>query len=209
MNPMELLEALSDVDDEALLRAEMDPPRRRRIPRVAWRAAAACMALVLALLIVVPSPTVAEDMNLHWMITTYDDMVVYHFYGRAAPEGPVPMYNVTWLPEGCVLDMDLSSEFGPNFHYRSPSKDGYQYSFYCRYVGTGYVTRFTSQDGPFTVTPVTVQGIEGHSYRYPSSDLGFLVWIDQKQQICFELSYSGDLETALRVAESVQLMEGE
>lgn len=68
MNPMELMQALTDMDDDVLLRAEQDPPRRRLFPKILRRTVLA-YAAVLVLVITATAyvvPFVSDGPPMGW-----------------------------------------------------------------------------------------------------------------------------------------------
>lgn len=210
MKAFDIMEALTEVDDAALLRAEQDPPRHRSAFSGFLRyATAACLTVALILLAVVPARTEAGDTSLKWRIVIDEEGIRYIFENRPYPTDPVPHYDITWLPEDYVLFRDFSKEDERSICYHSIHDDSMSYWLQCSYVGllTEHHYSFTPEE--YTMETVTIQGISGHHYRLTQYDMGYLVWIDREKQLLFSLSYGGDLSTALKVAESITITEGE
>ena len=105
MKATDIMEALTDMDDDVLMRAEMDPPRRHILLLRSLRsAAAACLVLALFLTTLIVRNTFADEMGLRWRVRYREDEVTWLFKDGMEQEGELPNYEPTWLPEGYVLD---------------------------------------------------------------------------------------------------------
>ena len=66
MKATDILEALTDMDDDVLMRAEMDPPRRHILLLRSLRsAAAACLVLAVIFTTLIVRNTFADEMGLY------------------------------------------------------------------------------------------------------------------------------------------------
>lgn len=209
MKPIEIMEALTDLEDDVLLHAESDPPRRRRV-FFHWRkAAAACLVLAVCLSALMAFDAEAGDAKLHWTVDFREDCFVYRFSTRQRPDIPLPEYRLTWIPEGYRFFFDHESEHDYMVVYHRSEEDPDSIWFDYNLVGAGDSIRFEYEEGSYTVETVWIQGIQADYYHIPEYDMGYFVWIDRDQSLVFQLNFHCDVETALRVAESIQLMEGE
>ena len=69
MKATDIMEALTDMDDDVLMRAEMDPPRRHILLLRSFRSAvAACLILALCITTVIVTDTCAMETGLRWRV---------------------------------------------------------------------------------------------------------------------------------------------
>lgn len=218
MNPMELMQALTDMDDDVLLRAELDPPRKRTVvPRFLRYASAACLMLLLVLWVVVPIHTDAGDNALKWTLSLESDGFAYEFWNSPQPEQSPPYYAPTWVPEGFELsEVRTFDGRDRTLHYRMPLDAAEQtwehlsLSYY--YVGKGSTFRYSTvgEYSSYVLEQVTIDSYEADHYRYEDGS-GYLIWVDHEQQIYFALHYGRicGAENALDIARSIQIIEEE
>lgn len=218
MNPMELMQALTDMDDDVLLRAELDPPRKRTVvPRFLRYASAACLMLLLVLWVVVPIHTDAGDNALKWTLSLESDGFAYEFWNSPQPEQSPPYYAPTWVPEGFELsEVRTFDGRDRTLHYRMPLDAAEQtwehlsLSYY--YVGKGSSFSYSVGEsfGRYTLEKVTIGTLEADHYHYEAG-IGYLIWIDPEEQIYFALQYDKvcGANNALRLARSIQILEEE
>lgn len=218
MNPMELMQALTDMDDDVLLRAELDPPRKRTVvPRFLRYASAACLMLLLVLWVVVPIHTDAGDNALKWTLSLESDGFAYEFWNSPQPEQSPPYYAPTWVPEGFELsEVRTFDDRDRTLHYKMllvASEQIWEHlSFSYFYVGKGSSFSYSSDGsfGSFALEQVMIGTHKANHYRYEHGN-GYLIWIDPDQQLYFELEYGNicGAENALRIAQSIQIIEEE
>lgn len=218
MNSFELFEALTDMDDEMLLRAEADPPRRSRIPLGNFRRiAAACLAIALLLTTWVATGALAGENRVEWTRRVKPEYVVYRFRGALAPQTSIPAYEPAWIPEEYVPDRDYWTEFlempgysGRDMTYGNPENRQDSIWFSYHYVGRGFQQTYGNlAEGTYEYQTVDINGIPGDLYLYLTEPKGgVLIWIDQRTSILYQISfYDDDPTIALRVAQSVTLVE--
>ena len=123
MKATDILEALTDMDDDVLMHAEMDPPRRHILLLRSLRsAAAACLILAVIFTTLIVRNTFADEMGLRWRVRYREDEVTWLFKDGIEQEGELPNYEPTWLPEGCEVRSDY---WGPardrSIGYKNPN----------------------------------------------------------------------------------------
>lgn len=210
MKAFDIMEALTDVDDAALLRAEQDPPRHRAAFSGFLRyAAAACLGLVLVIMIIVPIHTDARDNKLSWTLEVDEDGFGYEFWDKSQPEQSPPNYAPTWVPEGFQLIETMTFDGRDRtLLYWLPEQE--HLSFSCDYVGKGssYTYSVGKSYGDLTLEQVMVGPFEADHYRYEHGN-GYLIWVDPDQQLFFVLAYGKicGAENALRIARSIEIIQ--
>lgn len=218
MNSWELFEAMTDLEDDTILSAAQTPRRRRmRVRPLLRHLCAACTILALVLWVVVPMHTDAGDNALDWTLTLEDDGFAYEFWNSPQPEQSPPNYAPTWVPEGFELsEVHTFDGRDRTLHYRmllDASEQIWEHlSLSYFYVGKGSSFSYGSDGsfGSFTLEQVMIGTHKADHYRYEHGN-GYLIWVAPDQQLYFELEYGNicGAENALRIAQSIQILEEE
>ncbi len=213
MNSWELFEAMTGLEDDTILAAAQTAPRRRARFRPGLRhLCAACIALALFFAGIAVFDAEAGNATMRWTRRVRENRVYYVFWNSPSdtPEG-APPYAPTWLPEDYALTTDWSDETRHSYIWTHRGADRKTLSFSCSYVGDGHQQGYGLEEGTYTCEILVINGIEADHYMETDIGSGWLVWIDRKEQILFAVSYynGAAFEDALRVAESIQRMEGE
>ena len=213
MRSLDILEELGNLDDELLLRAETDPPRRHMILFRSLRsAAAACLVFVLILTTLIVTNTFADEMGLRWRVRYREDEVTWLFKDGMEQEGDLPNYEPTWLPEGCEVRSDY---WGPardrSIGYNNPNAPHGLLWFDYIQITDKEIYYLTSLDkGTYEKEAVEINGLPGELYTFlDDPDSGKIIWIDKHNCIVFLLNFNSGVEDGLKIAESVTLIEEE
>ena len=213
MRSLDILEELGNLDDELLLRAETDPPRRHRILFRSLRsAAAACLVFALILTTLIVTNTFADEMGLRWRVRYREDEVTWLFKDGIEQEGDIPNYEPTWLPEGCEVRSDY---WGPardrSIGYNNPNAPHGLLWFDYIQITDKEIYYLTSLDkGTYEKEAVEINGLPGELYTFlDDPDRGKIIWIDKHNCIVFLLNFNSGVEDGLRIAQSVTLVEEE
>ena len=213
MRSLDILEELGNLDDELLLRAETDPPRRHMILFRSLRsAAAACLVFALILTTLIVTNTFADEMGLRWRVRYREDEVTWLFKDGMEKEGELPNYEPTWLPEGCEVRSDY---WGPardrSIGYNNPNAPHGLLWFDYIQITDKEIYYLTSLDkGTYEKEAVEINGLPGELYTFlDDPDSGKIIWIDKHNCIVFLLNFNSGVEDGLKIAESVTLIEEE
>ena len=213
MRSLDILEELGNLDDELLLRAETDPPRRHTILFRSLRsAAAACLVFALILTTLIVTNTFADEMGLRWRVRYREDEVTWLFKDGIEQEGDIPNYEPTWLPEGCEVRSDY---WGPardrSIGYNNPNAPHGLLWFDYIQITDKEIYYLTSLDkGTYEKEAVEINGLPGELYTFlDDPDKGKIIWIDKHNCIVFLLNFNSGVEDGLRIAQSVTLVEEE
>lgn len=213
MRSLDILEELGNLDDELLLRAETDPPRRHTILFRSLRsAAAACLVFALILTTLIVTNTFADEMGLRWRVRYREDEVTWLFKDGIEQEGDIPNYEPTWLPEGCEVRSDY---WGPardrSIGYNNPNAPHGLLWFDYIQITDKEIYYLTSLDkGTYEKEAVEINGLPGELYTFlDDPDRGKIIWIDKHNCIVFLLNFNSGVEDGLRIAQSVTLVEEE
>ena len=213
MKATDILEALTDMDDDVLMRAEIDPPRRHIILLRSIRsAAAACLVFVLVITALIATDAIAFETGLRWTVRYRQDKVTWLFKDGVEQEDNLPNYEPTWLPEDYVWDREY---WGPTLYrtisYKNLNDD--QSWIWLDYMQiTDKETFYLSnlKKGTYEKETVEINGLPGELYTYVDDpDSGYLIWIDKHNCIVFLIGFDSGTEDAIRIAESVKLIEEE
>ena len=213
MKATDIMEALTDMDDDVLMRAEMDPPRRHIILLRSFRSAiAACLILALCITTVIVTDTFATETGLRWRVRYRDDEVTWLFKDGVEQEGELPNYEPTWLPEGYELDREY---WWPTrertMHFENDHDAQSRVWFEYMQITDKQIYSFGKLDqGTYEKETVEINGLPGELYTYVDDpESGQLIWIDKQSCIVFQLYFDCGAEDALRIAKSVILIEEE
>ena len=213
MKATDILEALTDMDDDVLMRAEMDPPRRHILLLRSLRsAAAACLVLALFLTTLIVRNTFADEMGLRWRVRYREDEVTWLFKDGMEQEGELPNYEPAWLPEGCEVRSDY---WGPardrSIGYKNPNDPEEWLWFDYMQITDKEIYYLSSLDkGTYEKEAVEINGLPGELYTFlDDPDKGKIIWIDKRNCIVFLLNFNSGVEDGLKIAKSVTLIEEE
>lgn len=213
MKSFYILEALTDMDDDILLRAAEDPPKRYYVwLRGFQKAAAACLICVLVFTMLIATDAIAFETGLRWRVRYRENEVTWLFKGGMEQDGELPSYELAWLPEGYELNAD---NWGPTLQrsisYKNPGDDpGWIWFHYMQITDKDTYHLGSLANGTYEVEPIEINGLPGELYTYVNDpDSGTLVWIDKHNCIVFLLDFDCGTEDAIRIAESVKLIEEE
>lgn len=213
MRSLDILEELGNLDDELLLRAETDPPRRHTILFRSLRsAAAACLVFVLILTTLIVTNTFADEMGLRWRVRYREDEVTWLFKDGMEQEGELPNYEPTWLPEGYVWDRSHDGILRDRMtSYKNLDEDQSWIHFSYMHISDKETYHLGSLDkGTYEAESVEINGMPGELYTFVDEpDSGYLLWIDKRGCIVFLLDFNSGAEDAVKIAESVALIEEE
>lgn len=213
MRSLDILEELGNLDDELLMRAETDPPRRHMILFRSLRsAAAACLVFALILTTLIVTNTFADEMGLRWRVRYREDEVTWLFKDGMEQEGDLPNYEPTWLPENCEVRSDY---WGPardrSIGYNNPNAPHGLLWFDYIQITDKEIYYLTSLDkGTYEKEAVEINGLPGELYTFlDDPDKGKIIWIDKHNCIVFLLTFNSGVEDGLKIAKSVTLIEEE
>lgn len=213
MKSFDILEALTDMDDDILLRAEENPPKRRYFWFPAMRhAAAACLMLVLVLTVLIATDVVALETGLRWRVRYRENEVTWLFKDGVEQEGDLPNYEPTWLPDGYELEREYTGVVWDRMiSYENSADDQSWPCFAYMQITDKQAFSLGSLDmGTYETETVEINGLPGELYTFVDDpDSGQLIWIDKHSCIVFQLYFDCGAEDALRIAKSVILIEEE
>lgn len=185
---------------EALLRRQ----RRRSVQHTVWRYAAAVLLTVTltfgAVMAVSPQARAAV---VQWVRTVYENSVVYRFF-NPAPQGAIPRYELTWLPEGFAeTDVFCDEEYYYVIYENKENGQGFIFEYQLMHDGTS-VTNIPEEGS--SITQVEVNGLRGEYYQAPDdADGNLLQFIDETADIIFKISGNIERDSIFNIAEGVIL----
>ena len=210
MRSLDILEELGNLDDELLLRAETDPPRRHMILFRSLRsAAAACLVFALILTTLIVTNTFADEMGLRWRVRYRENEVTWLFKDGMEQEGDIPNYEPTWLPEGYVWDRSHDGIHRDRMtSYKNLDEDQSWIHFSYMHISDKETYHLGSLDkGTYEVESIEINGMPGELYTFVDEpDSGYLLWVDKQGCIVFLLDFNSGAEDAVKIAESVALI---
>ena len=213
MKATDIMEALTDMDDDVLMRTEIDPPRRHIILLRSIRsAAAACLVFALVITALIATDAFASETGLRWRVRYREDEVTWLFKDGMEQEGELPNYEPTWLPEGYVWDRTHDGIVRDRMiDYKNPDNEQSWILFNYMQITDKEIYYLSSLDkGTYEVESIEINGMPGELYTFMDKpDKGYLLWIDKRNCIVFLLNFDIGAEDAVKIAESVTLIEEE
>lgn len=213
MKATDIMEALTDMDDDVLMRAEIDPPRRYFILLRSFRSAvAACLILALCITTVIVTDTFASETGLRWRVRYRENEVTWLFKDGMKQEGDIPNYEPTWLPEGYVWDRSHDGILRDRMtSYKNLDEDQSWIHFSYMHISDKETYHLGSLDkGTYEAESIEIKGQPGELYTFVNEqDRGYLLWIDKRGCIVFLLDFDSGVEDAIKIAESVTQIEEE
>lgn len=185
---------------EALLRRQ----RRRSVQHTVWRYAAALLLTVTltfgAVMAVSPQARAAV---VQWVRTVYENSIVYRFF-NPAPQGALPRYELTWLPEGFAeTDVFCNEEYYRAMYENEETSQVIIFEYQFMQDGTSVTN--TPEEGS-SITQVEVNGLRGEYYQAPDdADGNLLQFIDETANIVFKISGNIDRDGIFNIAEGMIL----
>lgn len=184
--------------------------KRKRRPvwkRIAHAAAVILLTLTLSLgALMAVSPTIRAAV-INWVVEWYDTLIVYRFSGKPSddPLAPLPRYEITDLPEGYKLFKDKMVSPG-SYDVGYVNAVGELLWFGYQRMEQGAVLVIQEETVGMTTYEVTVNGCKGWVYCSPDAEQhNIIVWIDEKQNLQFNVSGFFGKAELLHIAESVSL----
>lgn len=213
MKTTDILEALTDMDDDVLMRAEIDPPRRHiLLLRSIRSAAAACLIFALVITALIATDAFASETGLRWRVRYRETEVTWLFKDGIEQKGDLPNYEPTWLPEGYELDREY---WWPTrertMHFKNDHDAQSRVWFEYMQITDKQTISFDNLDqGTYEKKTVEINGLPGELYTFVDDpESGQLIWINKQSCIVFRLYFHCGAEDALRIAKSVILIEEE
>lgn len=185
---------------EALLRRQ----RRRSIRHTVWRYAAAVLLTVTltfgAVMAVSPQARAAV---VQWVRTVYENSVVYRFF-NPAPQGALPRYELTWLPEGFAeVDVFCDEEYYSAIYENVET--GQVIIFEYQFIQDGTNVTNTPEEGG-AILQAEINGLQAEYYQAPDDEgANLLQLIDEDTNVLFKISANVDKRDIFNMAEDMIL----
>lgn len=147
---------------------------------------------------------------INWVIEWYDTQIVYRFSGKPAgdPFAPLPKYEVTALPEGYALFKEIIIPGSYNIGYANA--DGELFWFGYQRMEQGSALAIQEDTEGMTTYEVMINGCKGWIYCSQDAEPNnIIVWIDEENNLVFDISGFFGKDELLRFAESVALCKSE
>ena len=213
MKSFDILEALTDMDDDILLRAAEDPPKRYYVwLRGFQKAAAACLICVLVFTALLATDAIALETGLRWRVRYRENEVTWLFKDGIEHNGDLPNYEPTWLPDGYEWDREYYGVIRDKMtSYKNLDEDqSWSHFNYMQITDKDTYHLGSLANGTYEVETVEINGLPGELYTFlDDPDSGTIIWIDKHNCIVFLLHFDSGTEDAIRIAESVTLIEEE
>lgn len=184
--------------------------KRQRRPiwiKIARAAAMILLTFSLSLgALMAVSPTI-RAVIINWAVEWYDTHIVYRFSGQSTDDSyaPLPKYEVTALPKGYEQFKDeIITPDSYDIGY--VNEDGDLLWFGYQRMEQGGILSIQEETAGMTTYEITVNGCKGWIYCSSEADPNnIIVWIDEEQNLEFDISGFFSKDELLHMAESVSL----
>lgn len=185
---------------ETLLRRQ----RRRSVQHAVWRYAAALLLTVTltfgAVMAVSPQARAAV---VQWVRTVYENSIVYRFF-NPTPQGALPRYELTWLPEG-FTETDVFCDEEDYYVIYENKENGQGFIFEYQLMHDGTNITITPEEGNKN-SQIEVNGLQGEYHQAPDDAGGnLLVLVDEENNIMFYISGDIDKNSIFNIANGMVL----
>lgn len=145
--------------------------------------------------------TDANNFASGWTTITIGSISVYAYFGDAYT-GEIPQFSLGWVPDGYTLDSIRETESGIVYTYRDA--DGRQAFFNFNVSAIDKYLIYPQCRGYHQET-VSINGMTGTLHLSSNAaDSTSITWIDTERNILFNVSAYTDIQTLVKMAESVQ-----
>lgn len=182
---------------EAIQRLIDGSLRRGKRHALYRRIAAIAAVAILFFSTVMVTNVHAREAVVRWLRQVFPDHVLYQFFGE--PTGELYHYTIGWIPAGFEL---AESEINANSAY-------YLYESLDRIIiieyyptGTFGETEFFGYE-EYTVSDMTINGMEAFVYQDKNSELLNVILFDQVRNLTIELDTDIGLMQTLKIAENL------
>ena len=145
----------------------------------------------------------------NWVIEWYDTQIIYRFSGEPAedPFAPLPKYEITALPEGYEPFKDEIMIPG-SYCIGYANADGDLLWFAYQRMEQGSALAIQEETEGMKAYDVTVNGLNGRVYCFPDVEQhNIIIWMDEENNLEFDISGFFDEDELLHIAESVFLCD--
>ena len=174
--------------------------RTARRGRVLRQLAAACIALVIGAGVWLCADPQARASVASWVLEIYDFGVSYRFLGEQ-PTEELPLYILTWMPEGFEEVEDSIVDDVRLIWYTNESGDDLIFEYY--FMVDGILTQISTDE---EMEVVSVGQYTGYFYPEDEDSPGNgLLWFDENTNIAFFLYSTLSQSVMLHIAENIIL----
>ena len=213
MKAFDLLEALTDIQDEDLTDAgQSSKPRHHSRQRTFRYLAAACLTVILVMSVWMVTVANDQDTTMRWTVRYRQQYVTYLCKAQAEWGNALPLYQPMSIPDGYKLErvIEITENRARTFTYRSTEDPRNYISLSYGQVTDRYrQCLYTLPMGSYERHDVTIGTLPGQLYLYTDKRTGGeLVWLDVENCMIFHLRFDeGDPTPLLEMAQSVTAKE--
>lgn len=161
-----------------------------------------CAAVLLVLLtafasLIAISPTVRATV-VQWVKGIYKGETVYSFEGQAPKT--CSQYVLTHIPDGYVLDDIWEHDDGATYFYHADGGQVLRFRYSC---GTEDITVYLNTQ-EYEYCSANVGNMTADIYISQDNKCSTIVWTDSESAMLFVISYAGEIEELIYLAQSVK-----
>ena len=202
-------EAMGEISDKYITEAVnykgKKNTKRIWLRKVGKYVAAACLVFIIGFGILMVVSTEARAAVWGWVSELYQENMYKIFFDGKAEEPVELKYELGWLPEGTVFVTKYDVTGGESYIYTDETEllINFLYSSDPEAVYYLIANDAIKQE-------VTVNGLPGEVFISPSEDeTNTILWSDNSIPIMFSFTAEYDVETLIKVAENVKVVEVE
>lgn len=136
-----------------------------------------------------------------WIMTKYERISEYRFFEDSADHRTLPTVKFGWLPEGFAEER--VDDIGTQITYLFTDGADGGMIFSCCIIDSGTVLAIQDEDAVCEKTKIN--GMPADYYQsLIDGDSNVLVWIDNDNGVIYDLNACLDMETMIKIAESIE-----
>lgn len=201
-------EAMGELSDKYITEAINYNAKKKEQNIFFWAkryAAVACIVLILGFGLLMSFSSEARAAVLGWVSEFYEENVYKIFFAGEAEETVGLKYELGWLPEGTEFVTKYDIPGGESYIYTDETELLINFLYSSDPDSVYYLI---ANDA--TKQEVTVNGLPGEVFISPSEEeTNTIVWSDNSIPIMFSFTAEYDVETLIKVAEDVKVVEEE
>ena len=202
-------EAMGEISDkyitEAINYKGKKKPKKIWFRKIGKYTAAACLVVLLGFGILMVISTEARAAVWGWVSEFYAENMYKIFFDGEAKEPVSVKYELGWLPEGTEFVTKYDVSGGESYIYTDETELLINFLYSSDPESVYYLI---AEDA--IKESVTVNGLPGEVFISPSEEeTNTIVWSDNAIPIMFTFTAEYDVETLIKVAENVKVVEAE
>jgi len=209
--PSECDHVFSEAFEEKMRLLIKKRTRRARRIAVLKRVAVFIIAALIGIGVWMTIDVEARARAADWIRHARDNIVVYSFSKKINESDVLPVYKLTWMPEGFELYERHESQIKRirchEVYYNAEGKM-ISFSYFFMHSGTNLTIMNTDEENEMISKKVRVKGMAGEFFYGTENDPGnILVLRDEKNNVMIVINSDIDKDSIMRMAKKIKVLK--